>query len=131
MSSHQKYRPYLTMQQIKYFIELAESDNRSETEALKLKSLRELKLFVAKSDLGLVNSALTVVGKQSTAEKLGFSNDGNSNELTPAEQRAKAYQLWSVNPNLCTDEQITMARLFRYENDLMSPDEEAEYESNM
>ena len=123
-----KYRPYLTMQQIKYFIQLAESDQRAETEALRLKSLRELKLFVAKSDLGLVNSALTVVGKQSTEEKLGFSEESME---TPEQRREKAYQLWRVNPQLCDDNQIQMAKLYMYENDLMSPDEEAEYESSI
>lgn len=122
-----KFRPYLTMQQIRYFIELAESDTRAETEGLRLKSLRELKLFVAKSDLGLVNSALTVVGKTSTAEKLGFSIDTND---TPEQKREKAYQLWCVNPQLCSDADIKLAQLYRYENDLMSPDEEAEYEAN-
>lgn len=123
-----KYRPYLTMQQIKYFIELAESDQRAETEALRLKSLRELKLFVAKSDLGLVNSALTVVGKQSTEDKLGFTSESGD---TPEQKREKAYQLWRVNPQLCDDNQIQMAKLYMYENDLMSPDEEAEYESSI
>ena len=125
-TSHQKFRPYLTLQQIKYFIELADSDNRSETEALRLKSLRELRLFVAKNDLGLVRPALIIADKKTMAEQLGLAT-----ATDPAATREQAYQLWTMNPQLCTDHQIQLAQLYRYENDLMSPDEEQRYESEL
>lgn len=129
----QKFRPYLTMQQIRYFIELADADQRSETEHLRLKSLRELKLFAAKNDLGLVSPALTTVGRQTVEDKLGLgsnSNDATAN-LSLTEQREQAYNLWRANPQLCTEYQIKLATLYRYENDLMSPDEEAAYEATL
>ena len=125
-TSHQKFRPYLTLQQIKYFIELADSDNRSETEALRLKSLRELRLFVAKNDLGLVRPALVTVDKKTIADQLGLST-----ATDPTTAREQAYQLWTMNPQLCTEHQIHLAQLYRYENDLMSPDEEQRYESEL
>lgn len=131
-NTHQKYRPYLTLQQIRYFIELAESDNRSETEALKLKSLRELKLFIAKNDLGLIRPALVTVDKKTISEQLGLESSASSSSTEfPALARKQAYDLWTMNPQLCTEHQIKLAQLYRYENDLMSPDEEEQYESEM
>ena len=121
--SIQKFRPYLTIQQIRYIVQLIDSDNRSETEALRLKTLRELKLFIAKSDIGAVAPSLVTVERKSMTEQLGFSS--------PAEQREAAYKLWSANPQLCTEQQIQQATLYRYENNLMSPEEEAQYESDM
>ena len=124
----QKYRPYLTIQQIKYFIQLAEADNRAETEHLRLKSLRELGLFVAKNDLGLVRPALTVTGQKTIEDKLGL---GLGQGADVATSREEAYNLWCMDPQLCTDQQVKQARLYRYENDLMSPEEEAQYESEL
>jgi len=120
--ANQKFRPYLTLQQIKYFIQLAEADNRAETEPLRLRVLRELKLFVAKNDLGLVRPALVVTEKKTMEDKLG---------LGATTTREEAYNLWRANPDLCTPQQLQQAKLYRYENDLMSPAEEAQYESEL
>lgn len=121
--SIQKFRPYLTVQQLRYIVQLIEADNRSETEALKLRTAKELKLFLIKSDLGALTPAVVIAEKQSMTERLGL--------VDPVSDREEAYNLWSRNPMLCTEQQIKQARLYRYENDLMSPEEEAEYENTL
>lgn len=121
--SIQKFRPYLTVQQLRYIVQLIEADNRSETEALKLRTAKELKLFLMKSDLGALTPAVVIAEKQSMTERLGL--------VDPVSDREEAYNLWSRNPMLCTEQQIKQARLYRYENDLMSPEEEAEYENTL
>lgn len=125
----QKFRPYLTLQQIMYFIELLESDTREQTQALRLKSLREFKLFTTKVELGAVNPALVSAEKQSVGAKLGL--DIAENNKSPQELREEAYELWSVNPNLCTEQQLKQAALYRYECNLMSPEEEEAYEESL
>lgn len=123
VKSIQKFRPYLTVQQLRYIVQLIEADNRSETEALKLRTAKELKLFLIKSDLGALTPAVVIAEKQSMTERLGL--------VDPVSDREEAYNLWSRNPMLCTEQQIKQARLYRYENDLMSPEEEAEYENTL
>lgn len=120
-----KYRPYLTVQQIRYFLGLAESDTRSETEALRLRSVRELKLFLTRFDLGALQPASISAPRPTVMDKLGLE------VASPAELRESSYELWRMNPELCTSEQLRLAKLYMYENDLMSPEEEAEYEATL
>jgi hypothetical protein len=124
-----KYRPYLTLQQLHYFLQLAEADQRTETEALRLRSIRELKLFIAKNDLGAVKPAFVSVGRSTLEDRLGL--DEVSTSSSPEEKRKLSYDLWTKNPLLCNEEQIRQAQLYRYENNLMSPDEESQYENSL
>jgi len=117
----------MTLQQIHYFLSLCENDNRAETEPIKNKTIRELKLFLVKNDLGAVKPQYIPTPKTTVAEKLGLDLDSPDLET----RRAAAHELWMTNPHLCTPEEIKQAEIYRYENDLMSPDEEATFEEKM
>ena len=131
MSKHkspiQKYRPYLTIQQLHYFLHLVESDTSEDTQLIRALTLKELKLFLVKYDLGAVKAASTVVGRESLEDKLGL---GVSTDTDKASIREAAYLQWKKNPELCTPYQLEQAQLYRYENDLMTPEEEAAYEQS-
>lgn len=122
-----KYRPYLTIQQLHYFLSLCEADNRTETETIRARTIRELKLFIAKNDLGAVSPQYTTSPRQSVEEKLGLALDSSD----PVTRRKAAYDLWNTNPTLCTQSEIIAATLYRYENNLMTPEEELAYEASL
>lgn len=82
--------------------------------------LAKLKLFVAKMNLGIVNPAFTSAPKATLEERLG---------IDPVEKRLLAYEKWKLDPYLCSQHEFALAQTYRYENDLMTPDEEREYES--
>ena len=120
-----KFRPYLTAAQLHYFLDLMAADNRAATELIKKNTEKEIKLFMAKMELGGVTPALVSTGRQSMADRLGL-------DLTdPMQAREAAYATWSANPKLWSPEEIRLAQLYRYENNLMSPTEEAEYEQSI
>lgn len=120
-----KFRPYLTAAQLHYFLDLMQTDSRVVTEKIRENTTRELKLFMAKMELGGVNPALVSTGRQTMADRLGL-------DLTdPLQAREAAYATWSANPHLCSAEEKKMADLYRYENNLMDPEEEAAYEQSI
>ena len=124
-----KYRSYLTFAQLHYFLQLAEADDRSETEALRLRSIKDLKLFIAKNDLGAVTPSYIATGRPTLASRLGLESD--TSVETPEERRKLAYDLWCRNPMLVSPDELKLVTLYRYENDLMSPAEETEYEASL
>jgi hypothetical protein len=124
MSSTQKFRPYLTQQQLHYFLQLCQSDNSAATETIRVRTIKELKLFITKYELGAVAPAYTASStpRLSMADRLGLDTED------PIQKREAAYATWSANPALCTAEEVKLATLYRYENNLMTTDEEYEYE---
>jgi|LauGreDrversion4_2_1035121.scaffolds.fasta_scaffold869448_2 hypothetical protein len=117
-----KYRPTLTAQEIAYMIERCDADARDETAGLSVALGSKLKIFAMKMQLGIVSSAYVSAPKQSLTDKLGFD--------TPESKRLAAFEKHSKLPSLCTPEEIKLAQTYRYENNLMTPQEEADYENS-
>jgi hypothetical protein len=127
-----KLRPYLTIDQIQYLVQLLEADTKTTVpNAYKNKLLASLKLPLAKLSLGITRGAYVTNPRESIASKLGLDDTDSEQILTPTQQREAAYMTWQSNPLLCTAEQVKMAQLYRYENNLMTSQEEAEYESTL
>jgi len=125
--SETKLRPYLTIDQIQYLVSLLEKDTaETASNQYKNKLLASLKLPLAKLSLGITRGAYKTNPRETIASKLGIEDESI---LTPAQQREAAYLTWQSNPLLCTAEQIKMAQLHRYENNMMTTQEETEYES--
>jgi hypothetical protein len=124
MTHMKKLRPVITAQQLAYLIDLIENDNRSATESIRDDLFKYLKLFQAKVSIGIVSPSYTVQGKRSIDQMLGEDD-------TPASKREKAYHLYIESPHLCTPQQVSLAQLYRYENNLMTPEEEEDYEQNI
>lgn len=121
----QKFRPAFTKQEILYLIDLCSKDKRDTTTELAFTLAARLRIFALKADLGIISPAFTSTERQTLSEKLGLSNSES-----PADRRAAAYAKWKENPGFCTQSEVSLAFTYRYENGLMTPEQEAAYEKS-
>jgi len=121
MALVEKYRPAFSAAEIQYLIDVCNLDQRAATAEIAFAIASRLKVFALKAQLGIVGNAFTSAPKQSLDEKLGLDD--------PAARRKAAFDLYNTNSAMCTPAQLRMARTYRYENGLMTPVEEAEYEA--
>lgn len=124
-SSNPKFRPVLTLPQIKYIQQCIALDNSSATERMKTELSNYLELFLTKQVLGYVSPAYTssAAPKQSMEQKLGM--------VSGEEYREQCYHKYSSSPELCTPQEIHEAKTYMYENDMMTAEEEAAFEDSM
>lgn len=116
-----KFRPSLTLQEINYILDAISLEQTESKQYLRESVRGKLQIFSLKAKHGLVSAAYSAAPRVDIADALGDS---------PVERREASYQLWKSNPNLCTPEQLQQAATYRYENNLMSPEEEQEFESS-
>ncbi len=120
-----KLRPYLSPQQINYILDLCSQDQREATAHLRKQITASLQLVTMKLELGLSQGSYTATPRVTVAEKLGFSES----DLSPAARREAAYMTYKANPSLCTQYEIRLARTYMYENGMMTPQEQEEFEN--
>ena len=120
-----KFRPAFSKQEILYLIDLCGRDKRDSTTELAFTIASRLRIFALKADLGIVSPAFTSTERQTLAEKLGMSASGS-----PAERRAAAYSKWKENPGFCTESELKLSFTYRFENGLLNPEEERDYEQS-
>lgn len=117
-----KFRPSLSQAEILYLIDLCHSDTREATAKLSVSILGKLKVLTYKISEGIARPAFSATERQSMEEKLFTS---------PADRRSAAHSKYLINPNLCTPEELEMVKLYRYENNLMTQEEETDYEESL
>ena len=123
-SPRTKYRPYLTLPELDIIIS-----------SLKISGsnphlIHYLEGFKSKIDLGITSPNLTLTPKLSVMERLGLDEPSlDSLSLTPSieTKRSNAYTKWLSSPLKCSPYEIELAHVYRFENDLMSPEEESIY----
>ena len=118
----QKYRPAFTSQELAYIKDLCRADKRESTVSMAHKISRRLEVFGLKAQIGLVAPAFTATEERSIDERLGLDT------VSPADKRLAAYQKWKLNPDICSTVELNLANTYRYENDLMTSEEEQEQE---
>lgn len=112
-----KYRPALTEDQISHIIALCEMFPSSQSKEI----LSSLAPFKTKISIGAKTPSHVSAPKQSLFDAMGLT-DVNPPAL---------YKVWSENPEFpFTKRDMEAINTYRYANDLMSPEEEKEYESN-
>ena len=116
-----KYRPYFTGP------ELAEVQRALKLVSLNVELIRYLETFSLKIASGIQEPNITL--KPTISERLGMSDRLPS--LNLSELKLAAYNKWLDSPQKCTPQEIARTLMFRYENDLMSEEEEREYESKI
>lgn len=124
MATKTKYRPYLTPAELEIII-LA-----LKTTASNPHLIHYLEGYKGKIDLGINSPNLTLTPRAGIADKLGLGLDDSSSDtpiINLSDKRASAYNKWSQNPASCTPFEIELAHVYRFENDLMSPEEETIY----
>lgn len=115
-----KYRPYLTPQELETILSSLKQTGSNPT------LIHYLSGFQSKIDLGLTKP--NMVTKPTMEESLGL---GPVPAIPTTVTRESAYKKWTINPQSCTPNEIDMSNIYRYENNLMSPEEESTYESQM
>lgn len=123
MATKTKYRPYLTPAELEIII-LA-----LKTTASNPHLIHYLEGYKGKIDLGINSPNLTLTPRVGIADKLGLGLEDPMIEPTSSlsDKRHSAFLKWSQNPTICTPYEIELAYLYRFENDLMSPEEETIY----
>jgi hypothetical protein len=116
------FRPYLTLNDIQVIVAALKYNPSSEH----LKLIRKMELYCFKISTEHLASSYTPA--LSMAEKLEL--DGPEPKLDHAEIRKEAYKKWTANPDSCTSVELMRAQEYMFENDLMSPEQEAMFLSS-
>jgi hypothetical protein len=120
-----KFRPYFTSQELSIIISCLKKNPTPETLAIS----KYLETFNIKINTGIIQSQLTLA--PTMEEKLGFidtqDDDINNPNRLPA-LRLAAYLKWQRDPKSVTILELSRVMQYRYENDLMTQEEEIEYE---
>lgn len=121
-SPRTKYRPYLTLPELDIII------SSLKTTCSNPHLIHYLEGFKSKIDLGITSPNLTLTPRPGVMERLELGDTGDSTVSISIEtKRAKAYTKWLSSPQACTPLEIELTHLYRFENDLMSPEEESIY----
>ena len=121
----QKFRPYLTAQELDEIILALKSSNGNRHLIYSLESFRD-KIY-----LGITKPQITTA--PTLAEKLELEPRLSSSAVTKdlATLKLHAYNKWLDNPAKCTIQELDRAMLYRFENDMLTPEEEASYIASM
>lgn len=124
--SKQTFRPYLTQDEISHIISLTQRDISN---PLSLSIYKKCKALTIKISEQIVAPAYTIK-RTSLEESLGFSEELAQNVGALVEEM---YKIWCDPPKRAT---LTLSELllvaeYRYTNDLMTPEEEEAYETNL
>jgi hypothetical protein len=125
--SHQKtkYRPYLTPSELDIIID-----------SLKITGsnpylIHYLSGFKDKIELGLTVPNLTLTPRIGVMERLGLDEPSldtiSIKPMLVSISRQQAYIKWTNNPASCSASEIEKSQVYRFENDLMSEEEETAY----
>lgn len=111
------YRPSLTLAEIQFILLEIDWDKGPEyQDDLK----RKLEVFTLKAKHGITRPSHVRVGKPSKEAELGFTEDERLETLL------EAYQ---ISPTSLSVRQMKLVQHHRYINDMMTPEEEAQYEA--
>lgn len=114
------YRPCFTVE------ELTEVTRCISVSSTNTKLIGYLRQFLSKIENEQVSAQYTT--KPTLVEKLDLEP---SAKIDLVEQRKQAYNKWLVNPTKCSIQEHARAQMYRYENDLMSAEEESSYEQKL
>lgn len=123
-----KYRPVLTASQILHLLSLCKSNlNQSSLECIAV-----LAPFEFKIRNGLISPAYTPQPIPTLAQSMGF--DDPPTESIPSIRKSTThieslYEMWRTTPSTLSLEQLKEVQAYRYKNNLMSPEQEQEYET--
>ena len=115
-----KFRPSLTAGQIEHIIHILST--AGENSPLNQSCLKALRMFSLKAQHGIVSPSHLALGRESLESSLGFTT---SEPVTTVEL---LYRVWQTHPTTLTPAQLQQVQSYRYQNNLMSPEEEQEYD---
>ena len=116
-----KFRPSLTAGQIEHIIHILST--AGENSPLNQSCLKSLRMFSLKAQHGIVSPSHLALGRESLESSLGFST--SHTQVTTVEL---LYRVWQSHPTTLTPTQLQQVQSYRYQNNLMSPEEEQDYD---
>ena len=119
-----KFRPSLTAGQIEHIIHILST--AGENSPLNQSCLKALRMFSLKAQHGIVSPSHLALGRESLESSLGFST--SHTQVTTVEL---LYQVWQSHPSTLTQHQLQQVQSYRYQNNLMSPEEEQDYDMKL
>ena len=114
-----KYRPYFTASELGEVIRCVKLSSQN------ISLLRYLESYALKISHGVIAESITL--QPTLADSLELDSPTSPLDSSLESKRAKAYAKWSQAPEACTPLEIELTHLYRFENDLMSPEEESIY----
>ena len=112
-----KFRPSLSISDMRFIknalIPLPQSPQRNTI-------LESFNRMILKAEHGIVNPSHLALGKPSIESSLGFASEDHTIETL--------MDAWNSNPSMLSQSQIARIQHHRYVNDMMSKDEEHDYE---
>lgn len=121
-----KFRPSLTAGQIEHIIHILST--AGENSPLNQSCLKSLRMFSLKAQHGIVSPSHLALGRESLESSLGFSTSHTHTKTTTVEL---LYQVWQTHPSTLTPSQLQQVQSYRYQNNLMSSEEEQEYDMKL
>jgi hypothetical protein len=121
MKGDQKFRPYFTAPELLEIITAL----KEKPSPARLAISRYLESYSLKITHGIVSPSHTM--EPSIEQKLGFSEASNGSQSFTDKA---CYDLWSKDPSGCTPRMIQQAVDYRYRNNLMTTEEEKDYENS-
>lgn len=122
MATKTKYRPYLTPAELEIIITALKTTSSNPH------LIHYLEGYKGKIDLGINSPNLTLTPRPTLIDKLGLEDSSPDAPIANlSDKRAAAFLKWSQNPTICTPHEIELTHLYRFENDLMSTEEETIY----
>jgi hypothetical protein len=122
VNQYTKYRPYFTLSELQEIRTCLAIKPGGCNTAL----IRYLDSLMIKINSGVQEANLSL--KIPITEKLELG-DTKAPSILASSRKEIAYNKWLSNPHLCTSQEIALAMMHRYENDLMDSEEEVSYES--
>lgn len=118
MASAIKYRISMSVPQMKHILSVILSTPSSDDDTGLITSLQKA---ILKAEVGLTKPSHVSIAKQSIDTELGF---------TPIDPQSMSVLLetYKSNPSLLTPARMAQVQHHRYINDMMSAEEEAQYE---
>ena len=117
-----KFRPSLTLDEINTIIAALQSAGES-------KLVRKLHTFTLKAQIGITSPSHVTVPKQSLEDSLGFNSVSPLSNLEQTGEQL--FEIWKTSPTSLSTSQLAKVHHHRYTNDLMTPEEESNYEIGM
>ena len=114
-----KYRPYFTASELGEVIRCVKVSSQN------ISLLRYLESYALKISHGVIAESITL--QPTLADSLELDSPTSPLNSSLESKRAKAYTKWLSSPESCTPLEIELTHLYRFENDLMSPEEESIY----
>lgn len=122
--TNQKFRPYFTSSELLEIISALKEQNKNRN------LIHYLEGFAIKIERGILEPSITIQPTIADKLELGSGPTGPTLGDVLKNKKYNSYHKWKLAPHACSANELAHAAMYRYENDLMSEEEERNYEKS-